>query len=333
MLKELRGTNLYNCQGLSREQIQGIIDLSIKIKKAFKDEVKTPVLDGKTLSMIFEQPSTRTRVSFEVGMQDLGGRALYLAPGQIHFGGLESTKDTARVISRFSDSIMARLNRDETMQELMKYATVPVINGLCHSWHPTQMIADILTMYEYAGDLSGKKIAFLGDATNVCNSLVIVCSKMGMHLVSANPRQYRVCDEFIAMGEENCKISKGKIEFTEDPIEAVRDADFVYTDLWYWLDQLDEAEKRESAMKGYQVTHKLLKYAKPTVKFMHCLPASRGKEVVDDVMDDESLSIIYDQAENRMHAHKAILCAFLGPSKHFNPSDEYNMEIAKMLEL
>jgi putrescine carbamoyltransferase len=271
-------------------------------------------------------------------MTELGGHALYLKPGEIHLGVRESLGDTAQVISRYVDVIMARTLKHETMLGLAKYATVPVINGLTDYNHPTQVVCDVLTMMEHAP--AGKKledlnVTFVGDATNVLSSLMLICTRLGMHFTQAAPRKYQAPGEWIKMAEENCSVSGGTVRLTDDPIEAVNKADFVYTDLWWWVGQEAEIpERREAFMPKYQVNHDLMEKAPADCKFMHCLPASRGVEATDEVMDSPK-SIIFDQAENRLHTEKGLLVWLVYPRmKH--PSrelkDMHKNRILKFME-
>jgi len=311
LLRGLRGRDFLTDQDYSREELVALLDLAAAIKEIWRRGVPTPLLRGKHLALLFEEPSTRTRMSFEVGMSDLGGTALYLKPGEIHLGERETVGDTARVMSRYVHGIMARLHRHSTLVELAEAATVPVINGLTDLYHPVQTMSDAFTIREATGRLQGVKVAFLGDATNVCNALVVTCSKLGIDLAVANPPGYEVRPDIRELARQNSRESGARIEFLTDPVEAVRDADFVYTDLWWWVGQEDEAEARKRAMAPYQVNAALMKKAKPTARFMHCLPAARGLEATDEVMDGPQ-SIIFDQAENRMHFQKALLVALLG---------------------
>ncbi|MEW6546734.1 MAG: ornithine carbamoyltransferase [Bacillota bacterium] len=311
LLRSLRGRDFLTDQDYTQEELLALLDLAAAIKDIWRKGVPTPLLRGKHLALLFEEPSTRTRMSFEVGMSDLGGTALYLKPGEIHLGARETVGDTARVMSRYVHGIMARLYKHSTLVELAEGATVPVINGLTDLYHPVQTMSDAFTIRETCGKLEGVKVAFLGDATNVCNALVVTCSKLGINLSVANPPGYRVRPEIRDLAQQNSSRSGARIEFLTDPEEAVRDADFVYTDLWWWVGQEDEAEVRKKAMAPYQVNAALMKKAKPTARFMHCLPAARGLEATDEVMDGPQ-SIIFDQAENRMHFQKALLVALLG---------------------
>lgn len=303
-------------QDFTKEELLELIELTRLIKAADKQGCTPKLLQDATLAMIFEEPSTRTRVSFEVAMTELGGHALYLKPGEIHLGVRESLGDTAQVLSRMCDAIMARTLKHETITGLAKYATVPVINGLTDYNHPTQVVCDVLTMLEHAP--AGKKleelnVTFIGDATNVLSSLMLICTRLGMNFTHAAPKKYQAPAEWIQWAEENNKISGGTLTVTEDPVEAVRNADFIYTDLWWWVGQEDQIPERRAAfMPKYQVNKDLMAKAPAHCKFMHCLPASRGVEVTDEVMDSPQ-SIIFDQAENRLHTEKGILVWLLYP--------------------
>lgn len=300
----------------SKEELLDLIQLTRMIKEADKQGATPKLLKDATLAMIFEEPSTRTRISFEVAMTELGGHALYLKPGEIHLGVRESLGDTSKVISRMVDVIMARTLKHETIMGLAETATVPVINGLTDYNHPTQVVCDLLTMIEHAP--AGKRledlhVTFIGDATNVLSSLMFICTQFGMHFTHAAPKKYQPPAEWIEIAERHCRQSGGTLRITEDPVEAVRDADFIYTDLWWWVGQEDEIPDRRAAfMPKYQVNMDLLRKAPAHCKFMHCLPASRGVEATDEVMDSPQ-SIIFDQAENRLHTEKGILVWLVYP--------------------
>jgi ornithine carbamoyltransferase len=294
------------CQDLSQRDIWLIYETTKDMKSAYYRGERPKPLDGKNLGMIFEEPSTRTRVSFEVAMSQLGGHALYLRPGEIHLGARETVGDTARVLSRYVDAIVARLFKHETLVELAEHATVPVINGLTDWLHPVQALSDVYTMWERFGDLKKIKVAFFGDATNVANSLLILTSKLGMNFTFCGPKKYWPKERTMKMVEENVKETGVAPTFTEDIDEAIRDADVVYTDLWWWIGQEQEAEERIKAFTPYQVNSNLMQKAAKNAVFMHCLPASRGMEVTDEVIDSPQ-SLVWDQAENRLHVEKAIL--------------------------
>ncbi|MBC7107397.1 MAG: ornithine carbamoyltransferase [Methanomassiliicoccales archaeon] len=267
---------------------------------------KEGALKGKTLAMIFEKPSTRTRVSFEVGMAQLGGHALYLSPRDLQIGRGETIADTAKVLSRYVDAIVYRAFSHEMMLELAKNATVPVINGLDDLEHPCQIVADLLTVKEKKGKLKGIKMAYVGDGNNVCNSLLLGAAIVGMDFVAACPDGYKPNDKIVADAISIAKRNKCLSKVISDPHDAVKDADVVYTDVWTSMGQEKEAEEREKVFAPYQVNSKLLANAKDDCIVMHCLPAHRGHEITDEVIDGEQ-SVVFDQAENRLHAQQAIL--------------------------
>lgn len=303
-------------QDFSKDELLQIIKLARLLKASDKDGACPKLLQGASLGMLFEEPSTRTRISFEVAMTKLGGHALYLKPGEIHLGVRESLADTARVISRMVDVIEARTLKHETVVGLAKYATVPIINGLTDLNHPTQVLCDVMTMIEYMP--AGKKledlhVSFVGDATNVCSSLMWICTHLGMHFTHVAPKAYQVKEDWQVIARENCKTSGGTLTVTDDPVAGVKDADFIYTDLWWWVGQEDEIPDRRAAfMPAFQVNKDLLAKAPAHAKVMHCLPASRGVEATDEVLDGPQ-SIIFDQAENRLHMEKGILVWFVYP--------------------
>lgn len=311
---ELR--HFIDTQDFSKQELLDLINLIRMIKAADKQGATPRLLEGASLAMLFEEPSTRTRISFEVGMAELGGHALYLKPGEIHLGVRESLGDTAQVISRYVDVIMARTLKHETMEGLVKYATVPVINGLTDYNHPTQVVCDVLTMIEHAPQgkmLEDFNVTFVGDATNVLSSLMLICTRLGMHFTHAAPVKYQAPKQWLDWAQENCKVSGGSVRVTDDPIDAVKNADFIYTDLWWWVGQEAEIPEREAAfMPRYQVNMDLLSKAPTHCKFMHCLPASRGVEATDEVMDSAQ-SVIFDQAENRLHTEKGLLVWLVYP--------------------
>jgi putrescine carbamoyltransferase len=303
-------------QDFSKQELLDMLELIRLIKEAGRQGATPKLLQDASLAMIFEEPSTRTRISFEVAMTDLGGHALYLKPGEIHLGVRESLYDTARVISRMVDVIMARTLKHETMLGLAAAATVPVINGLTDYNHPTQVVCDVFTMLEHkpAGKrLEDLHVTFVGDATNVLSSLMHICTQLGMHFTHAAPNKYQPPAEWRAIAEGNCKASSGTLTITENVVAAVRDADFLYTDLWWWVGQEDQMPERRAAfMPAFQVNMNLLKQAPAHCKLMHCLPASRGVEATDEVLDSPQ-SIIFDQSENRLHTEKGLLVWLVYP--------------------
>jgi putrescine carbamoyltransferase len=311
-------------QDFSKAELLDMIELTRRIKAADRQGCTPKLLQDASLAMIFEEPSTRTRVSFEVAMTELGGHALYLKPGEIHLGVRESMYDTAKVLSRMCDGIFARTLQHETIAELARHAEVPVLNGLTDYNHPTQVVCDVTTMIEHMP--AGKKledlnVTFIGDATNVLSSLMLICSRLGMNFTHAAPVKYQAPAEWRQWAQENCQVSGGTVTITDDPVAAVKQADFIYTDLWWWVGQEDQIPERQAAfMPDYQVNLKLFEQAPAHCKFMHCLPASRGVEATDEVMDHPR-SIIFDQSENRLHTEKGLLVYFLYPRMK-RPSEE-----------
>lgn len=303
-------------QDFTRQELLDLVELIFLLKNADREGVRPKLLQDASLAMIFEEPSTRTRISFEVAMTQLGGHALYLKPGEIHLGEREAIVDTSRVISRMVDGIMARTLKHATLVELADAASVPVINGLTDTLHPTQVVCDLVTMIEHAPAgrrLEDLQVTFIGDATNVFSSLMFICTQMGMHFTHAAPVRYQPPEDWRRIAEANCRASGATLTITEDVRAAVQQADFIYTDLWWWMGQEGEIPERRAAfMPDYQVTMELMRQAPAHCKFMHCLPASRGVEVTSEVMDSAQ-SIIYDQSENRLHTEKGLLVWLLSP--------------------
>ncbi|QHT48343.1 ornithine carbamoyltransferase [Bacillus sp. SB49] len=268
-------------------------------------------LKGKNLAMIFEKSSTRTRVSFEVGMGHMGGHALYLNTKDIQVGRGETIADTARVLSGYVDAIMFRTTSNERLTELAEHATVPVINGLCDIYHPCQALADVFTILELKGQLCGIKLVYIGDGNNVAHSLMILAAMMGMEVVVSAPEGYEPDEEITAKSKALAEEYNGSVTIEPDPVQAVKDADVVYTDVWTSMGQEEEAEQRLKDFQGYQVNKELLSHAKPDASFLHCLPAHREEEVTAEIIDGPQ-SAVFQQAENRMHVQKAILQAIIG---------------------
>jgi ornithine carbamoyltransferase len=295
----------------SSEQINDLLSNAIKIKNAMKlGESYTP-LKGKILGMIFDKSSTRTRVSFEAGMIQLGGSAMYLNGKDLQIGRGEPISDTAKVLSEYIDGIMIRTHYHHTVEELAKHASIPVINGLTDMYHPCQALADLQTILECKGSLTGLKIAYIGDGNNVAHSLIIGAVKMGMNIAVASPVGYEPNEEIVAYSKEIAEKMGGSVMITNNAVEAANQADVVYTDVWTSMGQEEENEIRLKAFADYQVNGELVKHAKPDYLFMHCLPAHRGEEVSHEVIDGEN-SVVFHQAGNRLHAQKALLVELLG---------------------
>jgi len=291
--------DLISIADLTSKDIQNLIKSAIELKQGGK----RPLLEGRTLALIFEKPSLRTRVSFDVAMTQLGGHALMLSPAEVGLGQREPIADVARVLSRYVDGIVARPFAHQSVALLAKYATVPVINGLSDEEHPCQVLSDLLTIYEKKGGLEGLTISYIGDANNVANSLLLACSLVGIEFRIASPKGYGPKDKILAQAR--------KTMVTEDPREAVKGTDVVYTDVWTSMGQEAEAERRRAAFAGYQVNEELLSVAKRDAIFMHPLPAHHGEEIAEGILDAPQ-SVVFDQAENRLHMQKAILVELLG---------------------
>jgi ornithine carbamoyltransferase len=310
MAIDMKGRSLASLAELTKEEIEEILKTSELLKLQSLRGQEHPLLKGKTLAMIFEKPSTRTRVSFEVGMWQLGGYALYLSASDLQLGRGETIGDTAQVLSRYVDGIMARVFAHQTILDLVKYSTVPVINGLSDFTHPCQGLADLFTIYEKKGQLAGLKLAYLGDGNNVAHSLIYGCSKVGMDIGLACPKGYEPDSRVVLEGREEAKKKGRVVTLTSDPVEVVLGADIIYTDVWASMGKEKEHEERVKIFKPYQVNAELLKRAKQDYIFMHCLPAHRGEEVTDEMADSKN-SVIFDQAENRLHTQKALMALIM----------------------
>ncbi len=287
---------------LTSDEIIEILDMAEDLKEKRVRGKVTDLLKNKSLAMIFEKSSTRTRVSFEVAMSDLGGHSIYLNSRDIQIGRGETVSDTAQVLSRYVAGITARVNSHKTVEELAEHSQVPVINALSDLEHPCQILADFLTIREYKNSLKGLKFAWIGDGNNVCNSLILGCALVGMEIAVACPEGYEPNADIVAKGRE----LGGHINVTNDPQEAARDADVLYTDVWVSMGDEEEREKRLSDLADYQINSKLVGLSKHNVIVMHCLPAHRGEEISADVMEGPH-SVVFDQAENRLHAQKALI--------------------------
>jgi ornithine carbamoyltransferase len=307
---QLKGRDFLALVDYTAEEIEYLLQLAIEMKRKHIAGEPQPVLQGKTLGMIFEKSSTRTRVSFEVGMYQLGGYALFLSKNDIQLGRGETVGDTAQTMSRYLDGIMIRTFGHNKVIELARSATVPVINGLSDLSHPCQALADYQTVLEKKGKLRGLKVAYIGDGNNMTHSLMMGACKLGMDFAVASPEGYGPDKEVIEASQENANQTGSKLLVCADPREAIENADVIYTDVWASMGFEAEQKEREIAFKNYQVNEELVKYAKNDYLFMHCLPAHRGEEVSGDVIDGKH-SIIFDQAENRLHAQKAIMAAIM----------------------
>ncbi len=293
--------DLVSIADLDREEIEELFKIAVRLKKEEDNS-----LYKKTLALVFEKPSLRTRVTFSVAMFQLGGNVVYLAREDIKIGERESIKDVARNLSRWVDVVAARTYKHETIEELAKYAKIPVINALSDKEHPCQTLGDFLTIKEKFGKTQ-VKLAYIGDGNNVCHSLLLSAALLDTEIWVASPKGYEPEEFYVNKAIEFAKSGKAKIVITNDPKEAVRDAEVIYTDVWASMGQEHEREKRKKVFSPYQVNKELLKYASPNYTVMHCLPAHRGEEITDEVLDDEVHSVVLDQAENRLHIEKAIL--------------------------
>lgn len=302
----LRGRDFISIHDFNIEEINYILKVGAEIKKLQKSGVAHPYLGGKTLGMIFQKASTRTRVAFEVGMYQLGGHALFLSSRDIQLGRGETIKDTALVLARMLDGIMIRTFSHDEVLELAKWSSVPVINGLTDLLHPTQLIGDLMTIQEHKEELKGLKCAFLGDGNNVAHSLLFAGAKVGMNVVIASPGGFEPDIEILQMARKDAELTGAKLWTVKDPEEAISEADVVYTDVWASMGQEDEGKEKEKSFLEYQVNTRLLSLAKKDAIVLHCLPAKRGKEITDEVMDGPQ-SVVFQEAENRLHAHKAIM--------------------------
>jgi ornithine carbamoyltransferase len=296
---------------LSSDEIHRILMLAARMKKDHKAGRDPQLLRGKTLGMIFQKPSTRTRVSFEVGMYQLGGSAVYLSTNDIQLSRGESIEDTAKTLSRYLDCIMARVYDHTDVENLAAYASVPVINGLSDSYHPCQVLADLMTIQEHKKKLAGLRLAWLGDGDNVCNDLLVGCAKTGIDMTAACPKGYEPTEDVFVLARNEAKKKGAEICITEDPSVAAKDADVVVTDTFISIGKEEEKATREAVfLPRYQVSSATMKLAKRDAIFMHCLPAKRGQEVTADVIDGKA-SVVWDEAENRMHVQKALLCLLM----------------------
>lgn len=294
----------------TKEELEAIIQLADKLKIDKKNGIPHPLLEGKTLAMIFEKSSTRTRVSFEAGMYQLGGNAIFLSKNDIQMGRGESISDTAKVLSRYADGIMIRAHGHAEVEELARCANVPVINGLTDDHHPCQVLADLMTIRERFGDYAGRKLVYVGDGNNMAHSLMIGCAIIGMDCAIVTPSGYEPKEEIVAKARDCSLLSGASIVVGNDPFLEIENADAVYSDVWASMGWEEEADMRKKSFTPYRVTAELMAKAKPEAIYLHCLPAHRGEEVDAEVIDGPQ-SVVFDQAENRLHVQKALLAALL----------------------
>jgi ornithine carbamoyltransferase len=307
MSVNMKGKSLISINDLSIEEVYQIFELAkiLKLKRLSGEPHR--LLEGKKLGMIFSKPSTRTRISFEVGIYELGGIGMYFDGKSIHLGKKESISDTAKVLSRYLDGIMIRTFDHQEVIDLARYGSIPIINGLTDLLHPCQVLTDLFTILEKKQTLKGLKLAYIGDGgNNMAHSLLNGCSKVGMNIAIAAPHGFEPLQQIMVGATANAAYHDSMIEVTDDVVKAVTDADIVYTDVWASMGMEEEAKEREAKFAKYQVNPGLIKYAKPDYLFMHCLPAYRGKEVVNEVIDSPN-SVVFDEAENRLHVQKAIM--------------------------
>jgi ornithine carbamoyltransferase len=304
----LNKKNFLSLNDLNSEEILSILELSKDLKRDLKNGKSSQLLKGRTLAMIFQKPSTRTRLSFETGIVQLGGTAIYLSSNDLQLARGESIEDTARTLSLYVDLIMARVYSHSDIEKLAAYSSIPVINGLSDAFHPCQILADLLTIQEKKNTFNGLKVAWIGDGNNVCNDLVLGCSKIGMNLSIACPPGFEPNEDVLYVARQEASKKSTEISITDDPLKAVENADVLATDTFISIGKDEERKQREEIfLPKYQVNSNLLSSAKQDCIFMHCLPASRGREVTSEVIDGKA-SVVWDQAENRLHAQKALMC-------------------------
>ena len=305
--------DLLTINALTTEEIEDILTLSAELKEKQKNRQMDCPLIGRTLGMFFEKPSTRTRVSFEVGIYQLGGQAIVLPVSDLQIGRGETIADTARVLSRYIDAIVIRTFEHKIVEEWAGHASIPVINGLTDMHHPCQALADVFTIKEKKGSIKGLKLTYIGDGNNVAHSLIEICAKTGVDISLACPKGYEPDKKIVKSAIEDAKKQGSKVEILSDPQKAAKDADVLYTDVWASMGQEKEHKKRLKIFKDYQLNKKLLKSAKPDALVMHCLPAHRGEEITEEALEGKN-SVIFDQAENRLHTQKAVMVRLITAS-------------------
>jgi len=310
-LKSLKGRDLLTLLDFTGEEVRSILEFARNMKLEFKAGRLHNYLAGKSIALIFQKPSTRTRVSFDVGIYQLGGHPIYLGWSELQLGRGETIADTARTLDRYVDGIVARVYKHFDLEELARYADVPVINALSDLYHPCQALGDYLTMWEKTGRTEGLNVVFIGDGVNnVCSSLIVGAAKLGANITVCSPKKYWPRPELLEAVKKDFEVHGGQLRLAESPTEAVKDADVIYTDVWVSMGMEAEAEERLKVFQPYQVNSQLLSKAPDDVMVMHCLPAKRGLEATDEVLDGPH-SIIWDQAENRLHAQKAVLALLI----------------------
>ncbi|MCC6638889.1 MAG: ornithine carbamoyltransferase [Ignavibacteriaceae bacterium] len=311
MAVNMKGKSFLSINDQTLEEMYQIFDLSRTLKEKLYTGEEHHLLKGKTLGMIFAKPSTRTRISFEVGIYQLGGIGLYFGPNDLQLNRGETISDTAKVLSRYLDGIMIRTFKHEDVEGLAKYGSIPVINGLTDLLHPCQVMTDLFTILEKRRNLQGLKLAYIGDGNNMAHSLLNGCSKVGMDIACASPKGYEPQGWIVENAKKNAAYMGSKVVITNDPVEACKDADIIYTDVWASMGQEKEAQERNQRFTGFQVNNQLVSNAKDDYLFMHCLPAHREEEVTNEVVDSAN-SIVFDEAENRLHVQKAIMALIMG---------------------
>jgi len=311
MAVNMKGKSFLSINDLTLEEMYQIFDLSRTLKEKLYTGEEHHLLKGKTLGMIFAKPSTRTRISFEVGIYQLGGIGMYFGPNDLQLNRGETISDTAKVLSRYLDGIMIRTFKHEDVEGLAKYGSIPVINGLTDLLHPCQVMTDLFTILEKRRKLQGLKLAYIGDGNNMAHSLLNGCSKVGMDISCASPKGYEPQGWIVENAKKNAASMGSKVLITNDPVEACKDADIIYTDVWASMGQEKEAQERNQRFTGFQVNNQLVSNAKDDYLFMHCLPAHREEEVTNEVVDSAN-SIVFDEAENRLHVQKAIMALVMG---------------------
>jgi ornithine carbamoyltransferase len=306
----LKGRDFLRVNDWAPDELLFVLELADRLKARQREHIDHRHLEGRTLGMIFQKPSTRTRVSFEAGIFHLGGTALYLAAGDLQLGRGETIKDTARVLSRYLDGIMIRTFAQADVDELAAHADIPVINGLTDEFHPCQALADVMTIRERLGEFDGVRVAYLGDGNNVCHSLMVACAKLGMDFVAATPKGYEPAETVVGWAREAAEASGGSVELAHDPRASASGADVLYTDVWTSMGQDEEREQRVRDLEAYRIDDGLVALASERAIVLHCLPAHYGEEITEEVLYGPR-SAVWDQAENRLHSQKALMASVI----------------------